>query len=66
MDARESLDHRAYTYYAFIGSGNRVGAAMDVKEAGRTSKEAKEASPGVSRRLQRPLGYPKPFSMGVM
>ena len=23
IDARESLDHKAYTYYAFIGSGNR-------------------------------------------
>ena len=44
-DARESLDHKAYTYYAFIGSGNRVGAAIDVKEAGRSSKETKEASP---------------------
>ena len=34
MDARESLDHKAYTYYAFIGSGNMVGAVFDVKEGG--------------------------------
>ena len=50
IDARESLDHKAYTYYAFIGSGNVVGAVFDVKEAGRSSKETKEASlatPGV-------------------
>ena len=33
-DARESLDHKAYTYYAFIGSGNMVGAVFDVKEDG--------------------------------
>ena len=65
MDARESLDHKAYTNYAFIGSESQSihelcfhwlnehgGAVLGVKEAGQSSKDARDASmrtPGVSR-----------------
>ena len=33
-DARESLDHKAYTYYAFIGSGYMGGAVYHLKRGG--------------------------------
>ena len=58
MDARESLDHKAYTHYAFIGSGNMVGAVFDVKEDGSLLKGDQR---GV---FSNPGDHTKLFSIG--
>ena len=57
MDARESLDHKAYTYYAFIGLGNMVGAVFGVKEGGSFLK-------GDQRSVSRTPGGFELFSIG--
>ena len=48
---------KAYMNYAFVGSTEHGGAASGVKEAGQSSKDARDAS-------MRTPGESRPYSMG--